>query len=146
MVIRLAEMYLTYAEAAVETNTNTAAALDYINAIRTRSGHIKATTLTKALVRNERRVELAFEGLRYLDVMRWDLGPQVLNGPLYGSRRGTMNFADGSIAWVGNGNDVNDVNYIKLETRTFNPVRKYLFPIPQAEMDANKKMVQNPGY
>ena len=146
MVIRLAEMNLTYAEAAVETNTNTAAALDYINALRTRSGHITATTLTKALVRNERRVELAFEGLRYLDIMRWDLGPQVLNGPLYGSRRGAMNFANGSITWVGNGNDVNDVNYIKLETRTFNPVRKYLFPIPQAEMDANKKMVQNPGY
>lgn len=146
MVIRLAEMYLTYAEAAVETGQNTNQALTYINAIRQRAGHVLASTLTKDLVRRERRVELAFEGLRYLDIMRWDLGPQVLNGPLYGSRRGTMDFTTGHVTWVGNGADVNETNYIKIEERTFNPTRKYLFPIPQAEMDANPNMVQNPGY
>ena len=146
MVIRLAEMYLTFAEAAVETNVNTTLALNYINDIRARSGQIAATTLTKELVRRERRVELAFEGLRYLDIMRWDLGPQVLAGPLYGSRRGTMDFSTGHVTWDGNGTDVNEVNYIKIETRTFNPARKYLFPIPQAELDSNPNMTQNPGY
>ena len=146
MVIRLAEMYLTFAEAAVETGLNKDLALQYINDIRARSGQIAATTLTKELVRRERRVELAFEGLRYLDIKRLDLGPQVLNGPLYGSRRGTMDFSNGHVTWVGDGNVVNEVNYIKIEDRVFNPKRNYLFPIPQAEMDANPNMVQNPGY
>ncbi len=144
-VIRLAEMYLTYAEAAVETGTNTALALDYINKIRNRAGHVSATSLTKELVRRERRVELAFEGLRYFDVARWDLGAQVLDGPLYGSRLGSMD-ANGKITWKGDGKVVASDNYIVLETRTFHPERKYLFPVPQSEMDANPNMVQNPGY
>lgn len=145
MVIRLAEVYLTFAEAAVETNTNTVLALEYINRIRSRAGHIPATILTKELVRRERRVELAFEGLRYFDIMRWDLGPQVLNGPLYGSRLGTMDSA-GIVTWKGNGNIVNADNYLVLENRKFNIAAKYLFPIPLAEMDANPNIVQNPGY
>lgn len=145
MVIRLAEMYLTYAEAAVETGSNTTLALEYINRIRTRVGQVSATSLTKELVRRERRVELAFEGLRYFDIMRWDLGPQVLDGPLYGSRLGTMD-ANGNVTWKGDGKIVNGDNYIILENRVFNPARKYLFPVPQSEMDANPNMVQNPGY
>jgi starch-binding outer membrane protein, SusD/RagB family len=146
MVFRLAEMYLTFAEAAVETGVNKDLALIYINDIRARSGQVAATVLTRELVRRERRVELAFEGLRYLDIKRWDLGPQVLDGPLYGSRRGTMDYSNGHVTWAGNGADVNETNYIKIEDRVFNPERKYLFPIPQAEIDANPNMVQNPGY
>jgi hypothetical protein len=145
MVIRLAEMYLTFAEAAVESGTNAALALEYINRIRTRAGQVPATSLTRELVRRERRVELAFEGLRYFDIMRWDLGSQVLNGPLYGSRLGTMD-ANGNVTWKGNGKVVNAENYILLETRTFRPETHYLFPVPQAEMDANPNMVQNTGY
>ncbi len=144
-VIRLAEMYLTYAEAAIESGTNTALALDYINKVRNRAGHISATSLTRELVRRERRVELAFEGLRYFDIARWDLGAQVMNGPLYGSRLGTID-AKGKVTWKGDGKVVTIENYIVLETRTFHPDRKYLFPVPQSEMDANPNMVQNPGY
>ena len=136
-------MYLTFAEAAVETGTDLA--LEYINLIRDRADHTPATLLTRELVRRERRVELAFEGLRYFDIMRWDLGPQVLNGPLYGSRLGSMD-ANGNVTWQGDGAIVNEDNYIVLENRTFHPERKYLFPIPLSEMDANPNMVQNPGY
>jgi hypothetical protein len=57
-----------------------------------------------------------------------------------------MDFSNGHVTWVGDGTVVNEVNYIKIEDRVFNPDRKYLFPIPQAEMDANPNMVQNPGY
>jgi len=145
MVIRLAEMYLTFAESAVETGENTDLALQYINDIRTRSGHIAAETLTRDLVRRERRVELAFEGLRYFDIVRWDLGSQVMDGPLYGSRRGTMDI-NGNVTWTGDGTQINEDNYILLENRTFNPSRNYLFPIPQSELDANPNMTQNPGY
>jgi hypothetical protein len=90
-------------------------------------------------------VELAFEGLRYFDIKRWDLGAEVLNGPLYGSRLGTMD-ANGTVTWKGDGKVLNADNYIVLENRIFYPERKYLFPVPQAEMDANPNMVQNPGY
>lgn len=138
MVIRLAEMYLTYAEAAIETGKNKDIALTLINNIRTRSGQVDAKILTKDLVRNERRIELAFEGLRYFDIKRWDIGKQVLNGTFYGTRLGTMDYTTGAITWTN--------EYVKVEERIFIPERKYLLPIPQTEMDANPNMKQNPGY
>lgn len=138
MVIRLAEMYLTYAEAAVETGQDLDRALDYINLLRARAGHVPATTLTKELVRRERRVELALEGLRYYDIKRWNLGPQVMNGPYYGSRLGSVNMTTGEVTW--------GTGYILVENRTFYPARNYLLPIPQSELDVNPNMTQNPGY
>ena len=138
MVIRLAEMYLTYAEAAVESGQNLVLGLEYLNKVRTRAGQINATVLTRELVRRERRVELAFEGLRYFDIKRWDLGPTVMSGPFYGSRLGTVNQTTGDVTW--------GTNYILVENRTFYPLRKYLLPIPQSEIDVNKNMTQNPGY
>lgn len=138
IVIRLAEMYLTYAEAAVETGTNLPLGLEYINKLRDRVGLIRAKTLTRELVRRERRVELAFEGLRYYDVKRWDLGPVVMNGPYYGSRKGSVDPQTGKVTW--------GTGYILIENRTFYPDRKYLLPIPQSELDVNSNMTQNPGY
>lgn len=138
MVIRLAEMYLTYAEAAFESGQNLVLGLEYLNKVRTRAGQINASALTRDLIRRERRVELAFEGLRYFDIKRWDLVPTVMNGPYYGSRLGTVNQTTGKVTW--------GTGYILVENRTFYPQRKYLLPIPQSEIDVNPKMVQNPGY
>jgi starch-binding outer membrane protein, SusD/RagB family len=138
MVIRLAEVYLTFAEAALQTGQNMDLALEYINKIRDRAGHVEASALTEDLVLRERRVELAFEGLRYFDIKRWDLGPEVIDGPYYASRDGSVNSQTGEVTW--------DDNYIILETRNFIPEREYLLPIPQSEMDANPEMTQNPGY
>lgn len=138
MVIRLAEMYLTYAEAAMESGQNLALGLDYLNKVRTRAGQINAAVLTRELVRRERRVELAFEGLRYFDIKRWDLGLTVMTGPYYGSRLGTVNQTTGKVTWK--------PGYILVENRKFYPERKYLLPIPQSEIDVNSKMIQNPGY
>ena len=73
---RLAELYLNYAEAANE-NGNTANAIAAINVIRARVSMpaIVATGLTKEqarlLIRNERRVEMAHEEVRYYDIRRW---------------------------------------------------------------------------
>lgn len=147
MVIRLAEMYLTYAEAVFESNSaaNFVQALGYINAIRTRAGQIAAPTLTRDLIRRERRVELAFEGLRYFDVQRWDLGPTALTGPLYGCRQGSLD-VNGNVTWVGDGHVVNSTNYILIETRNYRPATNYLFPIPQSFLDVNPGLGQNPGY
>jgi hypothetical protein len=76
---RYAEILLNYAEAAFETSTHLPEALDAINQIRNRAG-IKLLTqpeLTMARIRNERKVELAFEDKRFWDIKRWRIGTQL---------------------------------------------------------------------
>ncbi|MEM9326411.1 MAG: RagB/SusD family nutrient uptake outer membrane protein [Bacteroidota bacterium] len=73
-VIRLAEMYLTRAEANFEEGTSVGATpLDDINAIRARAGLDPLATVSMADIRNERLKELAFEGFRLHDFKRWQL-------------------------------------------------------------------------
>lgn len=68
---RLAEIYLNYAEAVVESGSGDAgAAMGYLNAIRHRAGHTDNIPLTLANVMKERRVELAFENHRMNDLFR----------------------------------------------------------------------------
>lgn len=138
MVIRLPEMYLTYAEAAFETGQNMAQGLEYLNRVRTRAGLPKAAALTEELVRRERRVEFAFENLRYFDIVRWDLGEEAIDGTVYGVRKGSVNNETGEVTW--------ESDHIILEERNFVSERNYLLPIPQREMDNNPEMTQNPGY
>ena len=73
-VIRLAELYLNYAEAANE-NGNLAGATAAVNVIRARAGmpniHPTSKDEARILIRHERRVELAYEENRYFDVRRW---------------------------------------------------------------------------
>lgn len=137
IVIRLAEMFLTYAEAAVETGVNKETGLQLINQLRIRGGLPAATELTRELVRRERRVELALEGLRYWDIKRWNIGSTVLNGPTYGSRDGSVNMTNGKVTWID--------SYILVDNKTFHPERNYFLPIPQSSIDASG-MKQNPGY
>ena len=69
--MRLAEVYLNYAEAVAESGSgDPVAARDYINALRKRAGHTDQIPLSIANVQKERRIELAFEGFRYWDLMR----------------------------------------------------------------------------
>ncbi|PWD98958.1 RagB/SusD family nutrient uptake outer membrane protein [Marinilabilia rubra] len=69
--IRLAEIYLNYAEAVIESGSGDAAkARNLLNALRQRAGHTDNIPLTLENVLKERRVELAFEGHRYWDLMR----------------------------------------------------------------------------
>ena len=72
-VIRYADVLLMYAEALNE-NGKTAAALPYLNQIRTRAGVTPLERLTQAEMRAnivlERRMELAFEGHRWFDLVR----------------------------------------------------------------------------
>lgn len=145
IVIRLAEVLLTYAEAAIELNQISDGVYDAIDLVRVRAGMPKVDrsvystqTELRGLVRRERRVELAFEGLRYWDIKRWDIGQVSLNGSLYGCREGSVNAQTGIVTW---GND-----QIKLEDKIFHPDRKYLLPIPQSELDANPNIKQNDGY
>lgn len=73
---RLAEMYLTLAEAAFEGNLDQAAGLDAINTIRKRAGmpELTGAGFNRNRIRNERKVELAFEDKRFWDIRRWRIG------------------------------------------------------------------------
>ena len=84
------------------------------------------------IVRNERRSELALEGHRHKDIIRWRIADNVLNGWCHGLKT----------------NDVvgTDDGYVRVENRTFNANRHYLWPIPQAERDLNGNLEQNPNW
>lgn len=134
---RLAEIYLNYAEAMYNLG-NEDVCREYINKIRKRPS-VDMPEVTEsgaallARLQNERRIELAFEEHRYFDVRRWRIAPQVLSED---SERMTII------------KDASGKKTYKVETfqeRNFND-RNYLMPIPQAEIEKNPLLVQNPGY
>ena len=79
--LRLADVILLYAEALNETG-NTSGAIVQLNKIRTRAGLANSTATTEAEVRtaiaDERRLELAFEGQRWFDLVRTGTAQSVL--------------------------------------------------------------------
>lgn len=144
-LIRYAEVLLTYAEAKIELNQIDISVYDAINKVRLRAGMpavdqtvYSTQTKMRELIRRERRVELAMEGLRWYDIQRWRIGKQVMDGPLYGSRLGTVDPLTGKLTFTS--------GQIKVATRTFDESKNYLWPIPQAQMDIDKNLTQNPGY
>ena len=141
-LIRYTELYLIYAEAATAahgadwTGSNAYSARDIIKAIRKRAGiglsnnDEYATNLPTSnfmdLVRNERRIELAFEGYRFWDLRRWGL---ELNGTVHRAR----------ILVSG---DSPEYLPISDEPRNFTSF-KYFAPIPNNEILKCPKLEQN---
>lgn len=153
--MRYAEVLLSYLEAVNEANPSEVdqSLLDLtINDIRNRvnlPGYTKADLPTQEAVRNavrkERRVELAFEGLRYYDVLRWGIAEDVLNHTFTG-----VKLSDDPSArnYRGSGASASPVDkdmYYLFETRTWSPHNRY-FPIPQNDINVNKNLKQNEGY
>lgn len=70
-MMRLAEVYLNYAEAVLgnSASTNDVQALEYFNALRTRAGVAPKTSITYEDIRHERRVEFCMEGLYWYDLV-----------------------------------------------------------------------------
>src|SRR5690606_12002975 len=93
MIIRYAEVLLSYAEALVESGEwNHPDVLYYVNLVRNRAGMPSATLekynseeKMRQLIRQERTVELAFEGVHYFDIRRWGTWENVMNGVVYGA-------------------------------------------------------------
>lgn len=98
-IIRIAELYLNYAEATNEAygpngtaGGCTLTALEAVNTVRTRaempnidSKYTAGTELLRERIRNERCVELAFEGHHYYsDIRRWQIAPQTMTQTLMG--------------------------------------------------------------
>lgn len=89
----------------------------------------------REIIRNERKVELAFEEHRPFDLRRWKIAMQVLNEPVQGLR--IIRNADNTFSYQVIEN---------VENRVFQQ-RMYLYPIPQSEIDKNAPyLLQNPGW
>lgn len=142
-VIRYAEVLLSYLEASLEMNNGvvTQDLLDQtVNLIRKRpSVNMPPITLEntqdlRKRIRNERRVELACEGIRYWDIIRWHIGEEVLSGDIYGSPfpgAKRMNKKD-------NIKDSYDRWYVN--QRSFRSDLDYRWPYPQSEQDINPNL------
>ncbi len=144
-LIRYAEVLLTYAEAKIELNQIDNSVYDAIDQVRLRAGlpnvdQTKYSTQAqmRELVRRERRVELALEGLRWYDIQRWKIGEEVMNGPVYGLRFSDIDAA-GNVTYT-------STEHAKIEDRVFNPSKNYLWPVPQSQLDIGKHLKQNPNY
>ena len=156
-LIRLAEIYLNYAEAMNEyLPSPTSDVYNAINMVRSRVSMpglpIIASDNTKAGMRlriqNERRVEFAFENQRFWDVRRWMIAEQVDNGIMHG-----LNARPTPQQLTATGLDVNSYaaglavfyQVVPDQTRVFLP-KHYLFPIPQSEIDIDPELKQNYGW
>ena len=147
-VLRYAEVLLSYAEAKIELNQIDASMYDAINQVRTRAGmpnvdEAKYNNQEKLreLIRRERRVEFAYEGMRRWDVIRWGIAKDVMSQPVVrveGEILPTKN-EEGDF-------NVNITGTTVEETRTFTVGKNELLPIPQGTIDANPLITQNPGY
>lgn len=157
IILRLGEVLLNYAEAKIELNEIDASCLDAINRVRGRQSVQmppipagKSQVEMRAIVRRERKVELALEGLRLQDIRRWKLAEKVMPGPLYGRPQKPYSYNDQGVPVFNQEGVPNYTAYADklsvIEQRTFNPQRDYLWPIPQSEMDINPNLVQNPNY
>jgi hypothetical protein len=134
ILMRYADILLMYAEAKVSLGQATdPTALAALNQVRTRAGMPALTLLTESDVRYERRVELAFEGLRLLDIRRWKIAATVMPAPAVSG----IEYIDATGA--------RKLVSQPASARAF-PARAYLWPLPQAELDLNKNLKQNAGF
>lgn len=117
-MIRLGEIYLTYAEACIESGA-AAKGLPYLNAIRQRAGLEALSSYTLKDVQKERAAELAWESLRRSDLIRW----------------GLYNTSDYLWKWKGGSYD----------GQAF-PEYKLVFDFPPSELTANENLSHKPGY
>jgi hypothetical protein len=137
-IYRLAEIYLNLAEAENEANGPDQVAYDAVNAIRTRAGMPPLpANLSKddfrTRVRNERRVELSFEGKRFWDVRRWKILGQT--GKLTTGMQWTMNTSGGL-----------SQERLVVDRRNAWADKFMIFPIPLSEISDMPAFKQNPGW
>lgn len=147
--VRLADLYLLYAEAINEATGNTEEACSYLNKVRARAGVPTvqnawtnySTNPTKfsnkeglrEIIKRERAVEMAFEGSRFWDLRRWKDAAYELNQPVKG--------------WTISG--TSDDTYYQVRTifqQKFISPRDYLWPIRLGNLSVNPNLVQNPGW
>lgn len=134
-LIRLSDVMLMYAEAALESGKDVGIAKTMLNEVRGRVGmpqfpgylgYQDNTDDLRKAIRHERRVELAMEGHRWFDLCRWGIAYDVMdkdNGS-YGK---------------------SETEEARAEMASFVKGKNELFPLPAEEINLNP-MEQNPGY
>ena len=142
--MRLAEVYLNYAEAVVENGSgfgDKELAENYFNALRRRAGHTDRISLTLESVLKERRVEMAFEGKRFWDMnRRREFHTEFSNNRIRKALVPMLDLRGAEPKYV-----FARVNYFGDETRggrTFQNINYYR-GIPNI---ATNGLVQNPGH
>ena len=128
-ILRYADVLLMFAEAQNEVDaTPSDAVYDAVNRVRGRVGMptyaygSKSQSEMREIIRHERRVEFAGEGLYYNDIRRWMTAELVMNAVI-------QDYAGTDIA-----------------VRAFDPDRDYWWPVPADQILLNKKLEQNPNY
>lgn len=147
--LRLAELYLAYAEADFELDGQLSnEGMEYLNKIRTRAGiptvqdswalvgGVPNGEKMRELIRRERLIETAMETKRYFDLRRWKIAHIELNKPeyawnVYGTTKSTF---------------YQRVVMDESGKRGFTSPRNYLLPIHIQDVNTNKNLVQNPGW
>jgi starch-binding outer membrane protein, SusD/RagB family len=173
IIIRYADVLLMYAEAMLELGQLDQAILDAtVNKVRARAYKVPVTATSnypaitmatpnlRTAIRTERRMELAHEALRYMDIVRWKLASKVLKRSIYGN----LDPADLKTKVVDKGlwpfpgiptiDEDGTPDFKAMEATGLITVlspcawddRQYLWPIPTAELQINPNMKQNPGY
>lgn len=170
IVMRVAEAYLTYAEAMIESgHPGDQSVIDAINAVRLRAGQPKLEDVDptrpgnldkmRQIVRRERKVELAMEGLLVTDFRRWDIGDILNSQPTYGQPVESIRYegltkADMPTFTKTERHDLNDVpdysavadKYTMRDSKRYwKPCFKW-WPIPRGELDKNPNLVLAEGY
>ncbi|MCF8370060.1 MAG: RagB/SusD family nutrient uptake outer membrane protein [Bacteroidales bacterium] len=149
-MIRLAELYLNYAEAYNQYQGPDAEVYQALNKIRARSGvpsvedawsgpyasipnkHLNKEGLAE-IIQQERMIEMAFEGHRYFDVRRWKMAHNLFSTPIKGL---SINQATEQYFYL----------ITNVSQRSFISPRDYLQPIKLDEIIRNSNLVQNPGW
>ena len=86
----------------------------------------------REIIRNERRIEMAFEEQRFYDIRRWKIAEDIFNQPLKG------------LALVMKAGNILTEHIDVLDAKF--DLKRYLYPIPYSEVNKNSNMVQNPGW
>lgn len=148
-VIRLADLYLMMAEALNETKTSPDKDVYYwIDLVRTRAslgGVVNSWKLysnnpgkpstqqgMRNIIHQERMIELAFEGERFWDLLRWKEAEIYMNKPIRG--------------WNVMGETVAEFYEVKVIDRPSFSTKNYLSPLKKATLDINPNLRQNPGW
>lgn len=160
--IRLAEMYLIVAEANIENPSgDLAAARSALNQVRARAYGVAASDTDtypavttddrnelRRLVRRERKVELAGEGFRLIDIRRWEIAEDVLPGKIYGralsidawNKNFQVPMIDDATGHVVYADESGFEQVMGAGSRSFNPATDYFWTIPLSEVDANDQI------
>ncbi|MEN5434973.1 RagB/SusD family nutrient uptake outer membrane protein [Sphingobacterium faecium] len=172
IIIRYADVLMIYAEAKIELNDIDQSVLDAINMVRARAYGVELQSpdypaikvldqlSLRKVLRTERRMEFALEGLRYMDLIRWKLAEKALNKANYGLldpadllakvvKTGKW-FLPNAPAIDADGlpdfSSFQQQGLVKtIAVRKFDASKQYLWPIPSTEV-LTSGLIQNPNY